>query len=182
MVAKTLNDLKKKKTFLTSKNKEIDPINFNFESRPKSFKLGQNIQPKKDLSRFVKFPKFIRIQRQRKILSKKLKIPSIFKLFEISLLKKADSQESNHFFSKEIMSGALSEFFIHGINKVTNFIRKKKVNMVLIAKDVNPIELIIWLPLLCKKFEIPYIIVGSKSRLGKLVQRKKTSCLAVIKH
>uniref|UniRef100_A0A7S0YWC8 Ribosomal protein eL8/eL30/eS12/Gadd45 domain-containing protein n=1 Tax=Hemiselmis tepida TaxID=464990 RepID=A0A7S0YWC8_9CRYP len=127
-------------------------------------------------------PKFIRIQRQRQILSKKLKIPSIFKLFEGSIGEKNDSQKLKNLFSKETMSGALSKFYIHGINKVTNFIRKKKVNMVLIAKDVNPVELIIWLPILCKKFEINYLIVGSKSKLGKLVNKKKTSCVAVIKH
>mmetsp|Transcript_35091 Transcript_35091/g.68788 ORF Transcript_35091/g.68788 Transcript_35091/m.68788 type:complete len:95 (-) Transcript_35091:682-966(-) len=88
----------------------------------------------------------------------------------------------NGIFSKEIMAGALSKFCIHGINKVTNFIRKKKVSMVLIAKDVNPIELIIWLPLLCKKYNTRYLIVESKSRLGKFVKRKKTSCVAIIKH
>mmetsp|Transcript_28229 Transcript_28229/g.69169 ORF Transcript_28229/g.69169 Transcript_28229/m.69169 type:complete len:125 (+) Transcript_28229:1975-2349(+) len=124
----------------------------------------------------------MRIQRQRQILSKKLKIPTIFKLFEVSIPEKTDSQDSASLFSKEIMSGALSKFCIHGINKVTNFIRKKKVSMVLIAKDVNPVEIIIWLPILCKKFETPFLIVGSKSRLGKLIKRKKTSCVAVIKH
>ena len=35
-----------------------------------------------------------------------------------------------------------------------------------IAHDVDPIELVVWLPALCRKMEIPYCIVKGKSRLG----------------
>ena len=34
-----------------------------------------DIQPKRDLTRFVKWPQYIRVQRQRSILLKRLKIP-----------------------------------------------------------------------------------------------------------
>jgi large subunit ribosomal protein L7Ae len=181
MKQKLKDSLKTKKTILTSKKKEIDPTSINYLPRPKIFKLGQNIQPKKDLSRFIKLPKFIRIQRQRKILTKKLKIPPVLKLLELTASAKENCEKSKNLFSEEIMSSNLSKFCIHGINKVTNFVRKKKVKLVLIARDVNPLELIIWLPTLCKKFETDYLIVGSKSRLGKLVNKKKTSCVALIK-
>lgn len=36
---------------------------------------GQDIQPPRDLSRFVKWPKYIRIQRQKAVLQKRLKVP-----------------------------------------------------------------------------------------------------------
>ena len=36
---------------------------------------GQDIQPKRDLSRFVRWPKYIRLQRQRAVLLKRLKVP-----------------------------------------------------------------------------------------------------------
>ena len=36
---------------------------------------GQDIQPKRDLSRFVRWPKYIRLQRQRAILYQRLKVP-----------------------------------------------------------------------------------------------------------
>jgi len=36
---------------------------------------GQDIQPSRDLSRFVRWPKYIRIQRQRAVLQKRLKVP-----------------------------------------------------------------------------------------------------------
>lgn len=35
-----------------------------------------------------------------------------------------------------------------------------------IAHDVDPIELVVWLPALCRKMEIPYCIVKGKARLG----------------
>lgn len=39
------------------------------------FALGQHIQPKRDLSRFVRWPKYIKIQRQKAVLQRRLKIP-----------------------------------------------------------------------------------------------------------
>ena len=40
-----------------------------------SLPIGQDIQPKRDLSRFVRWPKYIRLQRQKAILMKRLKVP-----------------------------------------------------------------------------------------------------------
>jgi len=50
---------------------------------------------------------------------------------------------------------------------------------VVIAHDVDPIDLIFWLPTLCVKKGVPYCIVKSKSRLGQVVRQKKTACLAI---
>lgn len=41
-----------------------------------------------------------------------------------------------------------------------------KAQLVVIAHDVDPIELVVWLPALCRKMEIPYCIVKGKARLG----------------
>jgi len=41
--------------------------------------------------------------------------------------------------------------------------------MVVIACDVDPIELVLWLPTLCRKMEVPYAFVHGKARLGELV-------------
>lgn len=38
-----------------------------------------------------------------------------------------------------------------------------------IAHDVDPIELVVWLPALCRKMEVPYCIVKGKSRLGTVM-------------
>jgi ribosomal protein L7Ae-like RNA K-turn-binding protein len=40
---------------------------------------------------------------------------------------------------------------------------------VVIAHDVDPIELVVWLPTLCRKMEVPYAIVKGKSRLGAVI-------------
>merc|ERR1712235_112659 len=67
----------------------------------------------------------------------------------------------------------------HGINTVTTLIEKKKAQLVAIANDVDPIELVMFLPALCRKMGVPYCIVKNKSRLGRVCRRKTTSCLAI---
>ena len=47
----------------------------------------------------------------------------------------------------------------YGINHITNLVEAGKAQMVVIAHDVDPIELVVWLPALCKKMGVPYAIV-----------------------
>merc|ERR1711890_163991 len=67
----------------------------------------------------------------------------------------------------------------HGVNKVTTLVEKKKAKLVCIANDVDPIELVLFLPALCKKMGVPYCIVKNKARLGIAARRKTTSALAI---
>merc|ERR1711972_427390 len=67
----------------------------------------------------------------------------------------------------------------HGINTVTTLIEKKKAQLVCIANDVDPIELVLFLPALCRKMGVPYCIVKNKARLGRVARRKTTSCIAI---
>merc|ERR1712154_169472 len=67
----------------------------------------------------------------------------------------------------------------HGVNTVTTLVEKKKAKLVVIANDVDPIELVLFLPALCRKMGVPYCIVKNKSRLGRVCRRKTTSCLAI---
>jgi large subunit ribosomal protein L7Ae len=46
-----------------------------FSKNPRNYRIGGDIQPKRDLTRFVKWPKHIRIQRQKRILLQRLKVP-----------------------------------------------------------------------------------------------------------
>lgn len=66
-----------------------------------------------------------------------------------------------------------------GLNHVTSLIENKKAKMVVIAHDVNPIELVVFLPALCRKMDIPYCIVKGKSRLGQLVHQKNAAVVAL---
>merc|ERR1711989_70183 len=67
----------------------------------------------------------------------------------------------------------------HGVNTVTTLIEKKKAQLVVIANDVDPIELVMFLPALCRKMGVPYCIVKNKSRLGRVCRRKTTTCIAI---
>jgi large subunit ribosomal protein L7Ae len=51
--------------------------------------------------------------------------------------------------------------------------------LVVIAHDVDPIELVIFLPALCRKMGVPYVIVKGKARLGTVVHKKTAAVLAI---
>lgn len=65
-----------------------------------------------------------------------------------------------------------------GLNNVTHLITRNKAQLVVIASDVDPIELVLWLPALCRKKKVPYCIVKNKARLGQLVHHKTASVVA----
>jgi len=67
----------------------------------------------------------------------------------------------------------------YGINHITKLIESKKAKLVCIAHDVDPIEIVVWLPALCRKMGVPYCIVKGKARLGKLVHKKNATAIAV---
>ncbi len=47
----------------------------------------------------------------------------------------------------------------YGINHVTSLVEQGKAQLVVIAHDVDPIELVVWLPALCRRMGVPYMIV-----------------------
>lgn len=53
----------------------------------------------------------------------------------------------------------------YGLNHVTQLVESGEAQLVVIAHDVDPLELVIWLPALCKKQGIPYCIVKVGCRL-----------------
>merc|ERR1712160_24594 len=67
----------------------------------------------------------------------------------------------------------------YGLNHVTTLIENKEAKLVIIAHDVDPIELVCWMPALCRKKDVPYCIIKGKSRLGQLVHKKAASCVAL---
>ena len=66
-----------------------------------------------------------------------------------------------------------------GLNHVTHLVEEKKAKLVIIASDVDPIELVVWLPALCRRMGVPYAIVNNKGRLGAIVGQKKAAAVAL---
>jgi len=67
----------------------------------------------------------------------------------------------------------------YGLNHVVGLIENKKASLVLIPNDVDPIELVIFLPALCRKMGVPYAIIKGKARLGTVVHKKTAAVLAI---
>ena len=51
-------------------------------------------------------------------------------------------------------------------------VENKKAQLVVIAHDVDPIELVVFLPAPCRKMGVPYSVIKGKARLGHLAHRK----------
>merc|ERR1712000_667976 len=53
--------------------------------KQRNYGIGGDIQPKRDLSRFVKWPKYVRLQCQRQVLMQRLKVPPAINQFNLAL-------------------------------------------------------------------------------------------------
>merc|ERR1712216_689514 len=170
--------------------------------RPRTFSIGGDILPKgRDLTRFVKWPKYVRLQRSKMTLLKRIKIPPAINQFSNTFDKRQASQlfrllnnlkpetktEKKERLAEQAekvagggKAAAKKPVAVKmGINHVTSLIEEKKAKLVVIAHDVDPIEIIVWLPSLCKSRGVPYCIVKSKARLGAVVGKKTATCLAI---
>jgi len=186
---------KKSKTDFWSQHDHL----FNEDKR--DYRIGRDIQPKRDLGRYVRWPAYVRLQRQRSILKKRLKVPAVIAQFTrtadknlaVNLFKllakyrpetvqekdkrlKAAAEAAE---AKKDDKSAKPKFVKFGLNHVTQLVEEKKAKLVVIAHDVEPIELVVWLPALCRKMDVPYIIVKGKSRLGAVVHQKTSAVLAL---
>jgi large subunit ribosomal protein L7Ae len=65
------------------------------------------------------------------------------------------------------------------LKHVTYLIEQKKAKLVLIANDVDPIEMVVFLPTLCRSMDIPYAIVQNRAKLGKLVRQSSAAVVCL---
>jgi len=177
------------------------PRSIHIEKRPRNYGIGSDIQPKRDLTRFVRWPKYIRIQRQKRVLNKRLKVPPVLNQFTNTLDKNAAQAlftllekyapetkvaKKQRLLAKAAAGAAAPAdtkkplFVKYGLNHVTGLVEQKKAKLVVIAHDVDPIELVMWLPTLCRKKGVPYVIVKGKARLGRIVHQKTAAALAIV--
>jgi len=175
-----------------------------FEAAPKNFGIGQDIQPQTDLTRFVKWPEYVRLQRQKVILHQRLKVPPAIAQFSHTLDKNTATQlfkllnkyrpESKQEKKVRLTAAAAAAaeekekdakdskkplFAKFGLNHIVALIEAKKAALVVIAHDVDPIELVVFLPALCRKMGVPYVIVKGKARLGTVVHKKTSAVVAL---
>lgn len=66
-----------------------------------------------------------------------------------------------------------------GLNHVTTLVEEGKAKLVVIAHDIDPIELVVHLPPLCRKKNVPFCFIRGKANLGKLVHQKNATCVAL---
>jgi large subunit ribosomal protein L7Ae len=158
--------------------------------------------PKRDLTRYVKWPEYVRLQRQRAILKRRLKVPPALNQFTRTLDKNTATQLFRLFnkyqpegkvekkqrlaaaaaakaSGQAVEKGKKPVCLKYGLNHITALVEAKKAQLVVIAHDVDPIELVVWLPALCRKMGVPYCIVKSKARLGTLVHKKTATAVAL---
>lgn len=67
----------------------------------------------------------------------------------------------------------------YGLNHITTLVENKEAKFVVIAHDVDPIELVIFLPQLCRKNNVPFAFIKGKAALGKLVHKKTATAVAL---
>jgi len=98
------------------------------------------------------------------------------------LLQKADAQVKAQKDGKQeaVAAPKKPHTLKYGINHITSLVESKKAQLVVIANDVDPIEVVVWLPTLCRKMGIPYVIVKGKARLGALVGKKTATAVALV--
>uniref|UniRef100_A0A3Q2HFS2 60S ribosomal protein L7a n=1 Tax=Equus caballus TaxID=9796 RepID=A0A3Q2HFS2_HORSE len=157
--------------------------------------------PKRDLTRFVKWPHYIWLQRQRAILYKWLMVPPAINQLTQALDHQTATQllKLAHKYRPETKQEKKQRLLARaekkaagkgdvptkrppvlqaGVNTVTTLVENKKAQLVVIAQDVDPIELVIFLPALCRKMGVPYCIIKAKARLGRLVHKKTCTSVA----
>ncbi|KAH7929453.1 putative RNA-binding protein L7Ae [Leucogyrophana mollusca] len=67
-----------------------------------------------------------------------------------------------------------------GVKEVVKGIRKGEKGLLILAADINPIDIISHLPVLSEEAQIPYVFVTSKEELGHASSTKRpTSCVMV---
>jgi large subunit ribosomal protein L7Ae len=174
-----------------------------FEARPKNFGIGQDVPYSRDLSRFMRWPTFVTMQRKKRVLMRRLKVPPTINQFTKVLdrstrnellklvkkyapetrkerrerLKKVAEEKAKN--PKKTVNSKKPTCVASGIQEVTRAIERKTAKMVIIANNVEPLELVLWMPTLCRSQKIPYAIVKDKARLGDAIGQKTATCVAI---
>lgn len=175
-----------------------------FVPRPRERTSARVPWAKRDLTRFTRWPKYIVMQRQKSLLLQRLKVPPAVHQFHknnamnshqtrevLNLLHKYRPETKvgkklrlkrealDQAKGKDTVQARRPRYLIQGINRVVAAVTQKKAKLVVISHDVDPIEIIVYLPALCRKMGVPYCILKSKARMGALVRMKTCTAVAL---
>ena len=68
-----------------------------------------------------------------------------------------------------------------GANEATKALNRGIAELIVLAGDTNPVEILLHLPLLCEDKNVPYIFVPSKAALGRASQTaRNVIALAIV--
>jgi len=80
-----------------------------------------------------------------------------------------------------VQQGANYKLIKKGANEATKALNRGSAELIIMAGDTNPIEIVLHLPLLCEDKNVPYVFVPSKTALGRGAQvSRNVIALAVI--
>merc|ERR1712094_129275 len=134
-------------------------------AKKRTYSIGGDVlSQKRDLTRFVRWPKYVRLQRAKMTLLKRIKIPPAINQFANSFDKKQASAlfrllntlkpESKADKKARLAAAAAKKaaggevesrkpyFLKYGINHVTTLVEEQKAKLVVMAHDLDPIEVI----------------------------------------
>jgi large subunit ribosomal protein L7Ae len=151
----------------------------------------------------MRWPEFVTVQRKKRVLERRLKVPAALNQFRqtldrstrtnlLKLLSKykpetpkarkariATAAAAKTADKKKAVATKAPIALTTGLQEVTRAVEKGTARLVVIASNVDPIELVLWMPTLCRAQKIPYAIVKDKARLGEVVGRKNTAVVAL---
>ena len=67
-----------------------------------------------------------------------------------------------------------------GTNEVTKSSERAEAKLVVMAEDVDPVEILVHVPMLCEEKRIPYLYVPTKQRLGQSAGLSKSAASVAI--
>ncbi|KAF8746781.1 Glycosyltransferase family 28 N-terminal domain [Rhizoctonia solani] len=160
-----------------------------FTANPRNFGIGH---PSHDRPHpLCQVARIRSLQRQKVILNKRLKVPPAIAQFDHTLDKNTATQLFKLLNKYRPETKQEKKARLDATAKATAESKEakdkarleealaKKANLVVIANDVDPIELVVFLPALCRKMGVPYVIVKSKARLGTVVHKKTAAVLTL---
>ena len=67
-----------------------------------------------------------------------------------------------------------------GTNEVTKSSERGEAKLVVMAEDVDPVEILVHIPMLCEEKRIPYVYVPKKQRLGQSAGLAKSAASVAV--